>query len=298
MNKTSLLAFFLVISFIWSATNNNLLLGQTIPIPAAEMKKVHVGDIDIAYKMFGKGDPIILINGYSAPLEFWESNFLNKLASNHTVIAFDNRGIGNTTSGNKNFTISQFANDTSGLMDALKIKKADVMGWSMGSFIAQELTLAHPEKVGKLILYGSSCGGSESKPPKPEVAKIFGNMSINEMEKLQKLEPFLFSKEWRVQNPNYLQSLPRVTEIIPNETLIEQEKAIFNWKGDCGQISSINKPTLVIVGTQDAFTVPENSLIMTEKIPAAWLVQIRGGHAMMFEQPEVFSNLILTFLKS
>jgi pimeloyl-ACP methyl ester carboxylesterase len=68
--------------------------------------------------------------------------------------------------------------------------------------------------------------------------------------------------------------------------------------GVCGQIGTIDKPTLVIVGTEDAFTVPENSLTETEKIPAAWLVQIRGGHAMMFEQPEVFNNVVLTFLES
>jgi hypothetical protein len=94
----------------------------------------------------------------------------------------------------------------------------------------QELALAHPEIVAKLILYGSSCGGIESKHPKPGVASIFGDMSITGMEKSQKLEPFLFSKEWRVQNPNYLQSLPKVTEIIPGETLTKQEKAIFGWE--------------------------------------------------------------------
>lgn len=70
---------------------------------------------------------------------------LDKLGSNHTVITFDNRGIGNTTSGDKQFSISQFANDTSGLLDALNVKKADVMGWFMGGFIAQELALSHPD---------------------------------------------------------------------------------------------------------------------------------------------------------
>jgi len=72
-----------------------------------------------------------LINGLSAPLDFWDPILLEKLASNHTVVTFDNRGIGNTTFGDKIFTITQFANDTSGLLDALKIKKADIVGWSM-----------------------------------------------------------------------------------------------------------------------------------------------------------------------
>ena len=84
---------------------------------------------------------------------------MNQLALNHTVIIFDNRGVGNTTSGTKSFSIQQFTNDTNGLLDALKIPKADVLGFSLGSLIAQELTITHPEKVNKLVLYGSSCGG-------------------------------------------------------------------------------------------------------------------------------------------
>jgi len=101
---------------------------QTINLRSIETKKIHVGDIDMAYKIFGNGSPILLINGYSAPLDFWDPTLLEKLASNHTVITFDNRGIGNTTSGDKQFSIPQFAEDTSGLMEALKIDKADIMG--------------------------------------------------------------------------------------------------------------------------------------------------------------------------
>jgi pimeloyl-ACP methyl ester carboxylesterase len=132
-------------------------------------KKVHVGDIDIAYKIFGKGQPVLLINGFSAPLDFWEPTFLGKLASNHTVVTFDNRGIGNTTSGDNKFTIPQFANDASGLLDALNISNADIIGWSMGGMIAQELALTHPDKVGKLIIYASTCGGKETVQPNPEI---------------------------------------------------------------------------------------------------------------------------------
>ena len=76
----------------------------------------------------------------------------------------DNRGVGNTTSGTKPFSIQQFANDTVGLLDALKIQKADILGFSMGSFVAQQLTVTHPEKVNRLILYGASCGGQENIP--------------------------------------------------------------------------------------------------------------------------------------
>ena len=78
-----------------NSTNTTGLVNiQDIPL-----KKVHVGDIDIAYKVFGKGDPIILHNGASDGMNAWDPSFLKGISSNHTVIAFDSRGIGNTTAG-------------------------------------------------------------------------------------------------------------------------------------------------------------------------------------------------------
>ncbi len=75
-----------------SSNTTNSLNIQNIPL-----KKVHVGDIDVAYKMFGKGDPIILFNGASDNMDAWDPSFLTAISSNHTVIVFDQRGIGNTT---------------------------------------------------------------------------------------------------------------------------------------------------------------------------------------------------------
>jgi hypothetical protein len=95
-------------------------------------KKVKVGDIDISYKMFGKGQPLLLIPGFSMTMDGWDPIVLDKLSSNHTIIIFDNRGIGDTTAGIKNPSIQQFANDTAGLIDTLGIKKpVDILGLSM-----------------------------------------------------------------------------------------------------------------------------------------------------------------------
>ena len=148
-------------------------------IPA---KKVHVGDIDIAYKMLGKGDPILLFNGASDGMDAWDPSFLRGLSSNHTVIVFDSRGIGNTTIGSKPYTYQQLANDTAGLLDALKIPKADVMGYSLGSYIAQQFTIMYPDKVNSLILVASSCGGKDDTPKPPEFIKLQSeivNKSLN-----------------------------------------------------------------------------------------------------------------------
>lgn len=264
-----------------------------------ETKKIHVGDIDIAYKMFGNGKPVLLINGFSAPLDFWDPILLANLASNHTVIVFDNRGIGNTTSGIKKFSISQFANDTAGLLDALNVSKADVIGWSMGGMIAQELTLIHPEKVDKLVIHASSCGGKQSVLPSQEVIMAAVTISSNSVERIQKILPLLFPEIWRMQNPNYLEKLPRTMEVIPSETLDLQTEAILNWEGVCDKLNIITQPTLVVVGTDDFFTPSSNSLLIAEKINGSRLVQIPGGgHGVMFQYPETFNSILQTFLLS
>ena len=97
--------------------------------------------------MFGKGEPILLINGASDDMDAWDPSFLTGISSNHTVITFDSRGIANTTTGTKPYSMQQLANDTAGLLDALKIPKADIMGYSLGSYIAQHLQLAIPKRL-------------------------------------------------------------------------------------------------------------------------------------------------------
>ena len=109
----------------------------------------------------------------------WDPIFLKGLSANHTVIVFDNRGIGNTTVGSKNFSIDQFANDGKGLLDALKINKSDILGYSMGGMIAQKLALNYPGKVDDLIIYASYCGGNQSFAPNPEILNQLTNLSAS-----------------------------------------------------------------------------------------------------------------------
>jgi pimeloyl-ACP methyl ester carboxylesterase len=267
-------------------------------------RRVHVGDIDIGYKMFGKGDPILLITGANGVrMDVWDPVLLRELASNHTVIIFDNRGVGNTTSGSKVFSIKQFANDTSGLLDALNIKKpVDVLGWSMGSFIAQELAILHPNKVNKLILYASSCSGKQSVPPSPKAVTFFTKnvtrITSNGNARFEASASLLFPRTWIKENPNYLQYLPKSKESASIQTILGQIRAMSTWTDSCNQLSRITKPTLVIDGTEDVITPSANSLILAEKIPGAWLVQINGaGHGLMYQYPQRFSTIVQTFLK-
>src|ERR687896_2765660 len=157
---------------------------KSVNIQDIPLEKVRVGDIDIAYKMFGQGDPIILFNGASDSMDAWDPSFLTSISSNHTVIVFDQRGIGNSTVGSKPYTYPQLANDTAGLLDALKIPKADVMGYSLGGHIAQAFTVSYPEKVNRLILVATMCGGKDSIPKPQEFKKLQAeivNKSLNDV---------------------------------------------------------------------------------------------------------------------
>jgi pimeloyl-ACP methyl ester carboxylesterase len=122
--------------------------------------------------MLGKGDLILLFNGASDGIDQWDPSFPKSLSSNHTVIAFNSRGLGNTTTGSKPYTYQQLADDAAGLLDALKIPNADVMGYSLGSYIAQKFTIIYPDKVNTLTLVASSCGGKDHTPKPTEFLKL------------------------------------------------------------------------------------------------------------------------------
>ncbi len=186
------------------------------------------------------------------------------------MIIFENRGVGNTTLGTKPFSILQFANDAAGLLDALKIKKADVLGFSMGSFVAQDLTLLHPEKVNRLIPNGATCGGKDGIPQNPEVVKVLSDFVNNRQVDVEKLLSVTFPPEWIKSHPNYLETIPKSKEIITPNTLLQQFNLVEDWyatnsSGICRQLSKRLKPTLVMTGTEDVALPAANSLIIVEK---------------------------------
>lgn len=263
------------------------------------LQQVQVGDIHIAYKIFGKGEPIVLIHGFGGSMDIWDTTLLNDLSENRTVIVFNNRGVGNTTLGEKNYTIEQLAEDTAGLLDVLEIENADVLGWSMGGMIAQELVLNHPDKVNRLVLFASTCGGNEYVLPEEEVLNAFADESGTANERITRLMPFLFPEEWREADPNYYMAFPKSTQVTSNQALNLELNAAFSWEGICDQLQQIDRPTLVVVGTHDSMMRPANSLTITERIPGAWLAQIeKGGHGVMYQYPEKLSKTVLTFLET
>jgi pimeloyl-ACP methyl ester carboxylesterase len=305
------------IYFVYSQSESNRTYSNTtqaVSIKDTSLEKVGVGDIDIAYKMFGSGDPILLISPAQGDMNTWDPSLLSTLSNNHTVIVFDNRGVGNTSTGIKPFSIQQFANDTAGLMNTLKVQNATVLGYSLGSFIAQQLAVTHPEKVNSLVLIASSCGGKESIPTNPRNLEIVVDM-INKVangtvvpsEQVKEAISLGLGSGWLKLHPNFLTTtdFPEAKYLFPSITPDNNLKQLNagqkwfakDWNGVCEDLTKISVPTLILTGTDDVNVPTKNSLIIAENIPGSWLVQMKNaGHQITAQYPDEINKILQTFL--
>ncbi len=221
--------------------------------------------------------------------------------------------MGETTAGTQQpFSIEQFANDTAGLLDALQIEKADVFGASLGSFVAQELALNYPEKVDRLILHATYCGGNETVYPSGQAAEtlmtlaspeVLQNMTAEQQAMI--LAPILFPLEWLEEHPEILNTT--VIQLTPirsasAEIIQQQGLAVGTWTvqgGSCDRLANIMHPTLLIVGDQDLLAPAANSVMMAQRILNSQLVIIEEtGHGAMWQVPNEFTANVQNFLES
>jgi pimeloyl-ACP methyl ester carboxylesterase len=285
--------FILALTILLSASF--LYSGCTGP-RGSSVQKIEVGDMIVGYKTSGAGYPLIMIMGFNGTMDLWDPAVLKGLSSKYRVILFDNRGMGETTAGKKEFTIDQFADDAADLIDALGIEKAHVLGWSMGADIALDLAVRHPDKVSKLILYAGDCGGDEAILPSQDVMNKLVSGDFH-----QALE-VLFPEDWfsSTGNRDYIVDLFKSisTESSPRESVQKQAKAMEDWAGVCDRLGEIASPTLLITGDQDIATPTENSIMMAARIPGTWLIQLaEGGHGIMYQYPDRFSENVQNFLR-
>lgn len=282
---------------------------DTIVIASEGIKTVQVGDIKMAYKVMGQGEPLLLIIGASATMDAWPHEFLDNLSSKYQVIAFDNRGMGYTTASPANFSVSQFANDTAGLMDVLGIKQANILGISLGGFIGQELAIEHPDKVKRLVLIATYCGGSQAIQTDPSVMRKLQNLSDPTNLTTQDLTSFIevmFPHKWLVSHPDYYNQFIHSNDNRSNQTaetsspenLKKQTAAVYLWPGTYNRLDRIEAPTLIITGMDDLLIPPENALILANRINGSWLIRLENaGHGLFGEYPSELARIVTDFIE-
>ena len=257
---------------------------------------VPVDDVHLAYRESGSGYPVIFINGLASTMDMWNPPVLRAISNNFRVIIFDNRGTGYSGSSGKPISIPLLARDTAGLMDALGISSAHVLGFSMGASVAQELTLCFPERISRLILVSGDCGGAESMMPDAGIMARLLDKSGTMSDVANRMFSLIFPPSWLATHDPF-RYCPEVYETTREEIAAAQASAFSGWTGSFARLDEIRSPTLVITGTDDVIVPPVNSRILSGRIPGAVLVEIRGaGHGLMYQFPDRFSSCMLKFL--
>ena len=147
------------------------------------MPAVKVGDINIYYEIHGEGEALVLIMGYGGSSAGWFHQ-IPGLSREYRVVAFDNRGTGQSDKPDIPYTMEMMAGDIAGLLDSISIDAAHVYGVSMGGAIAQHFALGYPEKAISLILGCAMCGGAHSITPDAEAMNL-----LFDMERMQQMPP-------------------------------------------------------------------------------------------------------------
>ena len=253
----------------------------------------------IAWDRRGNGAPLLLIHGLGYARWGWEP-VLPELAEQFDVILFDNRGIGESDAPPGPYTVAEMAADAVQVLDEAGVARAHVVGTSLGGMIAQELALAYPERVDRLVLACTTPGGQKAHPM-PQV-------TVALMAEAATLEPAVALRRF-VENalaPATVAAHPELVEqIMAHRLATAQQPAAWAAQASAGatfdaydRLGGLAAPTLVQHGDEDVVVDPRNADLLVELLPDARLERVPGGHLFFWEAPEQFVASVAAFLEA
>jgi len=266
------------------------------------MPKVKVHDIELYYETTGSGKTLVLISGLGYPLWQWHK-MVPFLAKHFQVIAFDNRGVGQSDKPSGPYSAQMLAADIAGLLDVLGIEKAAIMGHSMGGFIAQAMALDFPEKVSELILCSTNFGGPNHVPVTPEAFAVLSDTTSDPLTRFTNglkvstapgwsdAHPDIVNEwvEWRVANPMDIAGYQ--SQFAIGLALTTKEASFEN------KLSNISVPTLILFGAHDKVVPPENAELLQKQVRRSQTMIIPdAGHFFPIEVPDTASQIVIDFL--
>ncbi len=262
-----------------------------------------IGGIKIAYEIQGQGHPLLLITGVGYSAWFWKK-VIPGLAKDYTVITFDNRGAGNSDKPAGPYTVRMMAEDTIGLLDALDIEKAYIMGHSLGGFIAQELIVLRPDLVAKLVLASTNCGGMNVIPITPEAMEVLTNREGDPVELVKRgiaiaCAPGFLEREQEVSQEliDYRFTNPVPPEQYQAQVAAGAGMAYLTPEQVTERTGAIKIPTLILFGEHDQVVPPGNADLMAGMISDAQIKIIPDvGHMFPVEAPETTVAILHKFL--
>lgn len=263
----------------------------------AERGLVRVNGVRLYYERRGTGPAVLIIPGIPAVV----SDCLplaENLSDRFTVIAYDNRGSGQSDKPDHPYTMQQLARDAAKLLEALGVERAHVLGFSMGGMIAQHLALDLPDRVRRLVLACTHAGLRHAIPPSREVARAFQRDTATWRERIELLAPYAFEKSYPEREPEHFAAFV--------EKKARDEQPLYAYRRQLAasirhdshdRLPEISQPTLVITGSADAVVPAENSRLLAQRIPSARLSVIeQAGHLFFMEKPAETIRVLREFL--
>jgi pimeloyl-ACP methyl ester carboxylesterase len=255
--------------------------------------------VDLWFEQEGEGDDVLFISGLADEGACWVDQ-VGGLKDRYRLTTFDNRGVGRSSTPDGPFRISDFAADTAALMDTLGLGRVHVVGSSMGGAIAQELALAHPERVRSLVLNGTWCRGDRF------LHEIFRNWMWS-AEKADSIRDFLVTVNlWcfapRIWNEGIMDGWIDEAQASPYAQSVDafcrSAQALIDHDS-ADRVGAIDSPTLVTVGGLDLVLPARFSEDLTQRIPNSRLVVIpESGHQPFQEFPDDYNRLLSDFWQS
>lgn len=258
------------------------------------MPSVDAGGTELHYLRAGTGEPMLLIQGMSATHMAWGRSFLAPLEQSFECVVFDNRGMGLSGPAALPFEIVDLAGDVLELLDALELERVHVLGISMGGMIAQELALAHPERIRTLSLGATYCGGPQSTMLSEEDLRMLGAaMSSGDRDQvLRAMWEINLSPGFRAEESRYAAFREMATALqAPRDVIFQQMQAIAAHDTS-GRLSQIAVPTQVIHGTADRLLPVDNGIQIASLVAVEPQLLDGVGHMFWWEQPEHSAALV------
>ncbi len=256
----------------------------------------------IAWYERGRGAPLVMLTGTGSTMSEWDPALLRLLARHHRLIFFDYPGVGMSGPW-RGRSFDSLADTTTRWMKAIHLSRTDVLGWSMGGFVAQRLAIEHSGRVSHLILAATNPGGSHTVLGTPRAQAIDSEPDPPLTDILRELYPPHRQREGR-RFLDRLVSASRGGEIpddfdVPAVTTRAQVAAEDPWlrsNRNYRQLEDIEAPTLAAAGAEDPVTPALNLRHIADRIPRSQLRVFAGAHAFLFQQRRAFVRVVDGFL--